>query len=197
MKYPEINLTFDYQNNLYLKCLYKFSSNFILDNQCFLFINKFMVNVVQTWSSDLSVNGGRCLRKKWLNPGIRNGTKAKTLTIDMTWSLLGYAFLTWNWAYSSSFIFLLIVGYWYISEMIRWGGKIFGCSLLSQNFWTNSFRNSRMMQMVSYFRWVMGIGHFLMYWIFMRLSLDICITCFWFDAKLASDQYSNHVAFSL
>jgi len=84
-------------------------------------INKFMVNLVQTWSSGLSVSGGRCLRKKWLNPGIMNGTIANILTIYMTWSFSGYAFLTWNWANSLSFIFHLVVGYWYI--YLKWLGE--------------------------------------------------------------------------
>jgi len=48
---------------------------------CFFFlINKFMVNMVQTWSSVACVNGGRCLRKKWLT-GIMNCTIANILIL--------------------------------------------------------------------------------------------------------------------
>lgn len=45
------------------------------------------------WASGLSMNGGRCLRKKSLNHGIMSATiftRVGTLTTDMIWNHLGY-----------------------------------------------------------------------------------------------------------
>ena len=39
-----------------------------------------------------------------------------------------------------------------LEKLFRWGGRIFGCSLLSPNFWRNSFQGFHMKQMVSFFR---------------------------------------------
>lgn len=94
-----MNHNFKCLNSVFIRSLYLLYSVFsflpflIFWYEVYLAVYDYWL-ITQIWCSDPSTNGGRCLRKKWLNLGIRNGTvytRAEILTIDMIWNHSGHA----------------------------------------------------------------------------------------------------------